>query len=60
MMYDVMIDFIEKYFWNGIKYDTAYNWIDMLVYALLFVGAVWLLYEKFCQQPPPEGGGMTN
>lgn len=40
-------NFLEKYFWNGIKYDMAYNWIDMLVYAFLFVGAVWLLYEKF-------------
>lgn len=39
--------FLDNYFWNGIANDTAYNWIDMPVYALLFVGAVWLLYEKF-------------
>ena len=40
-------NFVEKYFWNGIKYDTAYNWVDTLVYALIFVGAIWLLYGKF-------------
>jgi|GEM_PF-1262037 len=40
-------NFFETYFWNGIKYDTAYNWIDTLVYSLIFVGAVWFLYDRF-------------
>lgn len=40
-------NFIETYFWNGIKYDKAYNWIDTLAYSLIFVGAVWFLYDKF-------------
>ncbi|VVB61672.1 Uncharacterised protein [uncultured archaeon] len=39
--------FFQKYFWNGIKYDLAYNWIDTLTYALIFVGAAWLLYDRF-------------
>ncbi len=39
--------FFEQYFWNGIKYDLAYNWLDTLVYALIFVGAVWFLYDRF-------------
>lgn len=37
----------EKYFWNGIKNDSAYNWLDTTVYALIFVGAIWLLYDRF-------------
>ncbi len=40
-------NFVEKYFWNGIKYDTAYNWVDTLVYSLIFICAAWLLYDKF-------------
>ncbi len=39
-------EFFNKYFWNGIKYDTAYNWVDTLTYALIFIIAVWLLYDK--------------
>lgn len=39
--------FFEKYFWSGIINDSAYNWIDTTVYALLFVGFVWLLYGRF-------------
>ncbi len=37
----------EKYFWSGIKNDSAYNWLDTTVYALIFVGAIWFLYDKF-------------
>ncbi|MBU4245479.1 MAG: DUF63 family protein, partial [Nanoarchaeota archaeon] len=40
-------NFFETYFWNGIKYDTAYNWIDTLAYSLIFVGAAWFLYGRF-------------
>jgi len=43
---DMIRDFFENYFWSGIKHDTAYNWIDMPVYALLFVGAIWLIYTR--------------
>lgn len=41
-----LMDFLNKYYINGIKYDTAYNWVDTLTYALIFVAAVWLLYDK--------------
>ncbi len=43
----MLYNFFEKYFWNGIVNDTAYNWVDTLTYALLFVGAAWILYDKF-------------
>jgi uncharacterized membrane protein len=46
MLYNVFSDFFEKYYWNGIKYDTAYNWVDTLTYAVIFVGFIWLLYSK--------------
>ena len=46
MLYNVFADFFNKYFWNGIKYDAAYNWIDTLTYAIIFVGFIWLLYSK--------------
>lgn len=46
-MIQAMREFIDKYYLDPIKNDSGYNTVNTLTYALLFVAAIWLLYEHF-------------
>lgn len=40
-------NFIEEWIWVPIKYDLSYNPVDTLVYSIIFVAAIYLLYEYY-------------
>lgn len=47
MVFSEIYNFIYKWLWLPIQYDMPYNPVDTTVWSLIFVFAVYLLYEYF-------------
>jgi len=43
-MFQLLIEFVKKYYIDPITYGTGYNFVNSTTYALLFIGSIYLIF----------------